>query len=172
MKKLIPILLLLSLSLILSGCNFIGKQIKEQKAEGFIKDYYQAIVDEEYKKAFEQLHLYDYDAKTEDSKLAEGTTLSDEEAKEFYLKKIEVLKEKNYKLKDFEIGEVEYEDGHSFWHHIKLHVEQNGQEFEWNEVADIYSGKLLIGGRDDPFVKYRDGKMNFDIEKKVEEDGI
>jgi hypothetical protein len=30
----------------------------------------------------------------------------------------------------------------------------------------------LIGGRDDIYVKYRDGKMNFDIEKEVEEDGI
>jgi hypothetical protein len=144
----------------LTGCNFI----EEQKAEGNIKDYYQAIIDEDYEKAFEQLQLYDYDAKTGDGDFTEGTTLSQEEAKTFYLKKINVLKEQNYKLKDFEIIEVEYEDGHSFWHHIKLEVEQNGQKFEWNEVADIYEGKLLIGEKDDPYAKYRDGKMNFEIE--------
>lgn len=134
MKKPILIMFIFTLSLMLTGCNFI----EEQKAEGIIKDYYQAIIDKDYEKAFEQLHLYDYDIKTEDSKLAEGTTLSDEETKAFYLKKIDVLKEQNYKLKDFEIVDIEYEDGHSFWHHIKLVVEQNGENFEWTEVADIY----------------------------------
>ena len=161
MKKPTLIMLIFTFSLMLTGCNFI----EEKKAEGIIKNYYQAIIDGDYEKAFEQLHLYDYDSKTEDSKLAEGTTLSDEEAKAFYLKKIDVLKEQNYKLKDFEIVDVEYEDGHSFWHHIKLEVEQNGQKFEWNEVADIYEGKLLIGEKDDPYAKYRDGKMDFEIEK-------
>jgi hypothetical protein len=145
----------------LTGCNFI----EEKKAEGIIKNYYQAIIDGDYEKAFEQLHLYDYDIKTEDSKLAEGTTLSDEEAKAFYLKKIDVLKEQNYKLKEFEIVEVEYADGHTFWHHIKLEVEQNGQNFEWTEVAEIYERKLLVGERDDPYTKYRDGKMNFETEE-------
>lgn len=48
-------------------------------------------------KAFEQLHLYlnDYDFKMKE------TELSEEEAKAFYLKKIDILKEQNYKLKDF-----------------------------------------------------------------------
>lgn len=168
MKKPILIMLFLILSLLLTGCNYI----EEQKAQGIVKNYYQALINEDYEKAFEQLHLYNYDTKTDDSKLSEGTTLSDEEAKEFYLKKIEVLKEQNYKLKDFEIGEAEYEDGHSFWHHITIQVEQNGQEFERTEIAEIYDGKLLIGGRDDTYVKYRDGKMNFDIEKEVKEDDI
>ena len=110
MKKLILIILIFIFSLMLTGCNFI----EEKKAEGIIKNYYQAVIDGDYEKAFEQLHLYNYDSNTEDSKLAEGTTLSDEEAKAFYLKKIDVLKEQNYKLKDFEIVDVEYEDGHSF----------------------------------------------------------
>ncbi|WP_077212454.1 hypothetical protein [Bacillus dakarensis] len=173
MKKPIIIMLIITLGFMLTGCNFIEKQIKEQKAEGFIKEYYQAIIDEDYEKAFEQLDLHDYDSKNEDVKLIEGTTLSDEEAKKFYLKKIEVLKEKNYKLKGFEIVEVEYEDGHSFWHHIKLEVEQNGDIYERNETASLYAygGKLLISG-DDPYIKYRDGKMNFDIKKEIEKDGI
>ena len=154
-------MLIFTFSLMLTGCNFI----EEKKAEGIIKNYYQAIMDGDYEKAFEQLHLYNYDSKTEDSKLVKGTTLSDEEAKAFYLKKIDVLKDQNYKLNDFEIVEVEYEDGHSFWHHIKLEVEQNGQKFEWNEVAEIYEGKLLIGEKNDPYAKYRDGKMDFEIEE-------
>ncbi len=161
MKNPTLIMLIFTFSLMLTGCNFI----EEKKAEGIIKNYYQAVIDGDYEKAFEQLHLYDYDSKTENSKLAEGTTLSNEESKAFYLKKIDVLKEENYKLKDFEIVDVEYEDGHSFWHHIKLEVEQNGQKFEWNEVAEIYEGKLLIGEKDDSYAKYRDGKMDFEIEK-------
>lgn len=159
MKKPILIMLIFIFSLMLTGCNFR----EEKKAEGIIKNYYEAIIDGDYEKAFEQLHLYDYDSNTEDSKLAKGTTLTDEEAKEFYLKKIDVLKEQNYKLKDFEILDVEYEDGHSFWHHIKLEVEKNGQKFEWNEIAEIYEGKLLIGEKDDPYTQYRDGKMDFEI---------
>ena len=50
----------------------------------------------------------------------------------------------------------------------KLEVEQDGQKFEWNEVANIYEGKLVIGEKDDPYAKYRDGKMNFEIEKLKE----
>ncbi|KIL36365.1 hypothetical protein SD71_08075 [Cohnella kolymensis] len=156
MKKPFLIMLISTLGFMLTGCNFTEEQI----AEGIIKDYYQAIINEDYEKAFEQLQLYDYDA----GHYTEGTTLSHKEAKAFYLKKINFLKEQNYELKGFEIIEVEYEDGHSFWHHIKLKVEQNGQKFEWNEVADIFEGKLLIGERDDPYAKYRDGKMNFEIE--------
>lgn len=158
MKKRYLIMLIFVFSFIIAGCNFV----EEKKAEGIIKDYYQAIIDEEYEKAFEQLQLYDYDAKTDDGHYTEGTVLSHEDAKAFYLKKINVLKEQNYKIKDFEITEFEYEDGHSFWHHIKLMVEQDSQKFEWNEVADIYEGRLVIGG-DDPNVKYRDGEMNFEI---------
>ncbi|WP_169086670.1 hypothetical protein [Paenibacillus sp. PL91] len=103
MKKPVLIILIFTLSFMLTGCNFI----EEQKAEGIIKDYYQAIIDEDYEKAFEQLQLYDYDAETGDGHFTEGTTLSHEEAKAFYLKKINVLKEQNYKLKGFEIIEVE-----------------------------------------------------------------
>lgn len=159
MKKLIKLVLFLSFIFMLSGCN----SFEERKAEGFIKNYYQSIIDENYENAFEQLHLFEYDVKTNDYKLDEGISFSDEEAKEFYLKKIELCLEKGYKLTDFEIGDVEYEDGHSFWHHIELQAEQNGQKFEWNETASIYNGKLLISG-DDPFQIYRDGRMNFDIE--------
>ncbi|KAB2335584.1 hypothetical protein [Bacillus mesophilum] len=159
MSKLIPFMLILSLILMLTGCN----SIEERKAEGLIKDYYQSMIDENFEAAFEQLHLFQYDVKTDDYKLDEEVPLSAEEAKEFYLEKIDISQEKGYKLTKFQIGEVEYEDGHSFWHHIKLQTELNGEEFEWNETASIYNGKLLIDG-DDPFRIYRDGRMNFNIE--------
>lgn len=160
MKKRILIILIFLTSFLLAGCNFI----EEQKAKRMIEKYYQAIIDEDYEKAFNQLHLFDYDPETGDSKLAEGTKLSIEEAKAFYLKKIDFLKEENYQLKSFEIVEVEYEDGHSFWHHIKLEGMRNDVDFEFTEIADMYEGKLLIGEKEDPYAKYRDGKMNFDID--------
>lgn len=160
MKKPYLMMLIFALSMMLTGCN----SIEERRAEGIIKDYYQAIIDEDYEKAFKQLRLYDYDARTGEGHYTKGTTLSRKEAKALYLEKINILKEQNYKLKGFEIIKVEYEDGHSFWHHIKLEVERNGQKFEWNEVADIHEGKLVIGEEDDPYAKYRDGKMNDEIE--------
>lgn len=152
-------ILIVALGVMITGCN----TIEEKNAKGIIIAYYQAIIDEDYEKAFDQLKPYDYNVKTGEGHYTEGTTLSYKKAKEFYLEKINVLKEQNYKLKDFEIIDVEYEDGHSFWHHIKLEVEQNGHTFEWNEVADTYEGKLIIGEQDDPFAKYRDGKINFEI---------
>lgn len=157
MKKPGSILLFLLFILMLTGCNYV----EEKKAESIIQNYYQAIIDEDYEKAFKQLHLYD----TEESKLTGKATLSEQEAKAIYLEKIKHLEEQMYKLKDFEIVEIEYEDGHSFWHHIKLEVEQDGEKSEWNEVAYIVKGKLLIGEKDDPYAKYRDGKMFFEEEK-------
>src|SRR5690606_8588491 len=127
MKKRYLFLMIFTFSLIITGCN----SIEEKKAAGIIKNYYQAVIDEDYDKAFEQLQLYDYDAKTGDGHFTKGTILSNEDAKAFYIRKVNVLKEKNYHITDFEIIEVEYEDGHSFWHHIKLTVEQDGQKFEW-----------------------------------------
>lgn len=145
----------------LTGCYGIQKQINEQKAENIINDYYQAIINKNYEKAFSKLYLYERNDYSGNS----STTLSNEEAKEVYLKKIEYLRKQNYELKDFEIVEVEYEDGHSFWHHIKLEVELKGQKFEWKEVALLHGGKLLIGKRDDIYADYRDGKMNVEMDK-------
>ncbi|MEQ6377737.1 hypothetical protein RZN25_13020 [Bacillaceae bacterium S4-13-56] len=164
MKNPFLLMLIATLTITLSGCNFIEKQMEEQKSEKMIEVYYQSIIDENYEKAFQQLYLYDYDPEKTNQNKSNGTNLSKEEAKEFYLKKIEFLKNQNYKLTDFEIEEVEYADGHTFWHHIKLEVEQNGKKIEWSEVADIYEEKLLVSSKGDPYVKYRDGKMNFEIE--------
>lgn len=164
MKKLLLFMLITMLTLSLTGCNFIEKQMKEQKAEKMIKAYYEAMIEEDYEKAFQQLYLYDYDPEKTNQDMSIGTKLSKEEAKEFYLKKINFLKSQNYKVTDFEIEEVEYADGHTFWHHIKLEVEQNGEKYEWNEVADIYEEALVVSSKGDPYVKYRDGRMDFELE--------
>jgi len=162
-KKTIPILLVFTLSFMLAGCNFIA----EQKAKSVTKNYYNALIDEDYDEAFDQLYLYDYN---EDKHAMDGTSLSKEEAKEFYMQKINYLKEQNYKVKDFEIHNIRYEDGHTFFLEIILNVEKNGEGFERSEIVDASSGKAWIIEEDDPFSMYRDGKMNFDIEKEAQED--
>lgn len=117
-----------------------------------IKKYYNALIEEDYEKAFQYVHAYD-------ENYTDGTNLSRREAKELYLQKTDWLKEQDYRVKDFEIEEVEYEDGHSFWHHITLEVEKDGQTFERAEVADIYKRKVVVGGRDDSYSTYRDGNL-------------
>src|SRR4051795_9284210 len=89
LKKISPIFFMLTLSLMLAGCNFIA----EQKAKSVTKNYYNAIIDEDYEEAFEQLYLYDYN---EGKHATEGTALNKEEAKEFYMLKTNYLKEQNY----------------------------------------------------------------------------
>lgn len=150
---------------ILTGCYGIQKEFNEKMAENIINDYYQAIINEDYEKAFSKLYLYDNDVYEGNNYSGNSTILSNKEAKEVYLKKIEYLRKQNYELKDFEIVEVEYEDGHSFWHHIKLEVELNGKKFEWKEVALLHLGKLLISKKDDIYAKYRDGQMNVEMDK-------
>lgn len=152
------IILIMLMLFMLTGCYGIQKEFNEKTAENIINDYYKAIINEDYEKAFSKLYIYEGDNNW-------GSTLSNKEAKEVYLKKIEYLRKQNYELKDFEIVEVEYEDGHSFWHHIKLEVQLNGQKFEWKEVALLHNGKLLIGKIDDIYADYRDGKMNVEMDK-------
>src|SRR5699024_8149163 len=106
MKKLIGITIL-TLAL-LSGCS-----IEEKRAEGAIKAYYEALMNDDYKTAFEKLYLYDED-------FFSPTTLTTAEAKDVFLEKTAILMEQGYHLKNYAITEVEYEDGHSFWHHLTV----------------------------------------------------
>lgn len=164
MKNFTLVILISFISLSLIGCSG-----PEQKVKNVTNNYYKALVKENYEKAFETLYLYDFD---EDKHPTDGTTLSEKEAKEFYMQKINVLKENSYKVKDFEIIEIRKEDGHTSFAEVKLNVEVNGKTFEWHETVDEWEGKAWIINKNDPFSKYRDGKMNFDIEKEVEKDGI
>ena len=92
------------------------------------------------------------------------TSLSNAEAQTIYLEKIKYLKEQGYKFKGFKITELEYEDGNSFWHHLNIEVEQNGETFNYKETAFFHEGKLKVSG-DDPYIQYRDGKMNVELNK-------
>ncbi|MED0707824.1 hypothetical protein P4S87_15790, partial [Aneurinibacillus aneurinilyticus] len=85
-------------------------------------------------------------------------------------KKINYLKKQSYKLKSFEIRKIRYENGHTFFLEIKLDVEQNGQSFEWSETVDTSKGKVWVIEKEDPYAKYRDGKMNFEIEELKEKE--
>lgn len=151
MKKLLYTILIFTCCLSLIGCN----SLKEKKAERAINKYYNALLDENYDQAFTQLYLYDYNFFDEQS------LLPIQEAKAIYLKKIAHLQEQSYKVKAFNITELEYEDGHSFWHHVTITVEQYGETFDYKEQAYFHDGKLKISG-DDPYIEYRDGKMTID----------
>lgn len=154
MKKVLFTLLVLSLSIPLISCN----GIEEQRAENAIEKYYQALVKEDYETAFKELYLYEGDFPDEQ------TSLSNADAQTLYLEKTNYLKEQNYKIKGFEITEVEYEDGHSFWHHLNIEVEQGGETFYYKEQAFFHEGKLKVSG-EDPYIQYRDGKMNVKLNK-------
>ncbi|UCZ55090.1 hypothetical protein LGQ02_10345 [Bacillus shivajii] len=164
MKKIILIMAFFTLVLILIGCNFI----EEYKAKSAARDYYYALIQEDYDQAFEQLYLYDY---IEEKHPTEGTSLSDEKAKAFFMEKVEYLNERNYKVLDYEIENIRYEDGHSFVLEILLNVEQDGERVERSEIVDLWQGKVWVIEVDDPFSKYRDGRMNFDIKKELYDKG-
>ncbi|QTM98923.1 hypothetical protein ERJ70_06170 [Sediminibacillus dalangtanensis] len=128
-----------------------------------INHYYQSLINGKYEDAFDVLYLYDYQENTNEH-LSTGTALTEAEAKDFYMKKTAFLKEQNYAIKDYEISEVEYADGHTFWHHISITAEVNGKREEYHEIAQIWKGKLLVGEREDPYVRFRDGKMNITLQ--------
>lgn len=128
----------------------------EIKAEKAIERYYKALIKEENEKAFEQLKLYD-------THPIGDTKLSNEEALNIFLEKIEFLKKEKYQINKFKIVEVEYEDGHSFWHHIEVEGVINGEPFIIKEVATMVNEKLIIGSSEDPFVDYRNGRMEIEF---------
>ncbi|WP_054753631.1 hypothetical protein [Piscibacillus salipiscarius] len=115
-------------------------------------------MDQDYEEAFEL--LYKYDEKTP----TEGTVLKEEEAKSFYLEKINKLKEYHYKLKDYDIINIRKEDGHTSFAEMILTFEVDGQEHEVSETIDEWNGKAWIIESEDPFVNFRNGKMGFDLE--------
>lgn len=139
---------------ILTGCNFL----EESKAEKAINAYYNALIKKDYTGAFNELLLYD-DAET----ISDGTKLSNDEAERFFLEKIKYGGKQDYELTDFEILEVEYEDGHSFWHHVEVEGEINGESFSMKEVVFLVDGRLVISSNE-PYIDYRNGNMNAELE--------
>lgn len=130
MQKFTFTLFVLSLGLILVGCN----SINEKRAESAIKKYYQSLIDENYEGAFNELYLYDED-------FNDGpTSLALDEAQTIYLEKVNALQDQSYKIKGYEISEVEYEDGHLFWHHLSIEVEQGTEIVYYDETVFFMMG--------------------------------
>ncbi|MGM9949448.1 MAG: hypothetical protein ACI33P_04950 [Lysinibacillus sp.] len=125
----------------------------ESRLKNMAETYYTAMMEGRYEDALEQLYMYD-------EHYTDGPTeLTKQEAKEQFLQKTAVLEEQGVAIKDVTLGEIEYEDGHSFWLHVQLVLEKDGQLMEWQDIVYEHEGKLIVSG-DDPFVDYRNGKMD------------
>lgn len=153
-------MVVISLFLLVFPRFLFAEYFAEREMKMITTNYYQALIDEDYATAFEMLYLYDANGRHP----VDGTTLSNQEAKEFYMKKVAFLQAQQYKMKDFEITKIRYEDGHTAFLEMKFEVEQGGQRFVYAETVHVWEGKVWIMGEEkDLFTKYRDGRMNFDI---------
>ncbi|WP_416150132.1 hypothetical protein ACM26V_03835 [Salipaludibacillus sp. HK11] len=94
-------------------------------------------MDENYQEAFDQLFLYDDTS----YHLTDGTSLGTGEAQELYMEKISYLKDINYKVQGFEIDNVRYEDGHTFFLELTITVARDGEVHEYAETIDIWEDK-------------------------------
>lgn len=139
----------------LAGCN----SLEENKAEKTIGNYYSALIEKDYVEVFNELYLYD-----DEENIFAGTKLSGIKAKKFFLEKIKFAEKQDYKLVGFKILGVEYEDGHSFWHHVEVKGERNGKAFILDEIVILDNGKLIISS-EDPSIDYRNGNMNVELKK-------
>ena len=132
----------------LAGCQ----SIEEKKAEKAIHTYYDALLEDDYDTAFKGLFLYDKGITT-------PTALTRSETKTVFEQKIAYIESRGYKVTDYHVRGVEYEDGHTFWHHIDVVIDVNGQRKLLKETAFYQNGKLSVSG-EDPMIEYRDGKMD------------
>ena len=127
--------------------------LPEFRLKYMAENYYTAMMEGRYEDAFEQLYMYDGHYMDGPTKLAKQA------AKEKFLQKTASLEEQKVAIKDFRLGEIEYADGHTFWLDVQLFMEKDGQLIERQDIVDEYEGKLIVNG-DDPFVDYRNGKMD------------
>ncbi|WP_332650451.1 hypothetical protein [Lysinibacillus sp. 54212] len=153
MKQFAALSTIALLFFMLTGCN----SMEEQKAEKAINTYYNALIEKDYKRAFSTLFPFD-----DTNALSNGTQLTKKEAEKLFIEQMDTMDKQNYKITCFKILEVEYEDGHSFWHHVEVTGEHNGESFSHNEVVDTHDGKLVIRSSD-PYVEFRNGNMNIGL---------
>ena len=151
MKKILLAGLLLFV-VCLAGCN----SFEEKKAEKAIHTYYDALLENDYETAFKGLFFYEQGITT-------PTSLTQSETETVFTEKIAYLESRGYKVKDYHVRGVEYEDGHTFWHHIDVVIELDGKRKKWKETAFYQNGKLSVSG-EDPLIEYRDGKMDVTFE--------
>ncbi|WP_053217264.1 hypothetical protein [Virgibacillus senegalensis] len=173
MKKIVALFILIAVlsTVVLSWPTIRKNYFPEKEAEHMINKYYQSLINEEYKEAFDVLFLYDGE-NNHNENFSFETTLTKSQAKEFYMEKIAFLKDQDYTIKDYDITDVEYSDGHTFWHHLMLEVEVNGAKQKFHETAHLREEKLLIGEKEDPYAQFRNGKMKVRLEKPEEYAGF
>jgi hypothetical protein len=163
MKHPIKILILTAVLILIVAFSWNGIRqafFPELEAERLIHKYYEAIIDEEYDKAYQYLYIYDREHIDELGSISAGTSLSEVEAKQFYQQKIAFLKQQDYRLEDYRIVGVEYADGHTFWHNLELVVYIDGKTHYLEETVHIQNEQLMIGKTEDSNAPYRDGEMN------------
>lgn len=158
-KNVITIVALISLAV---GFYYYFQNSPEQKVKRVAAEYYEALIDEDYESTFNHLYVYD---NLEGHHPTEGTKLSEEDAKQFYMEKVEQLNEFDYRIKDFDIYNIRKEDGHTSFAETTLVVDVHGHTYEWKETIDEYNGEAWIVESNDPFVKFRDGTVNFDLDE-------
>ena len=129
----------------------IGLQIETKAA----RNYYEALVNEDYERAFQYLSLYEHGV--------EATT--DEDAKKFYLKKTKFLKDQGYKVIDYKM-KSRREDGQDIGVDVKITIQiRDNSPITFTEHGAIHNGKLFIfANPKEPYQKYRDGRMNIKIQ--------
>ncbi|MCZ0703206.1 hypothetical protein J2T56_001470 [Natronobacillus azotifigens] len=163
MKAIVYVFTIAIISLSLIGCANPEREVRR-----LTNDYYGALVKENYEKAFETVYLYDVD---DDNHPTDGTTLNEKEAKNLYMEKINILKENNYKITGFDITGFTYIDAAHAFAEVTIHGEVDGEGFVWHEMVDAWGGKAWIQNIEDPFGKYRDGTLNFELVQEAYEDG-
>ncbi|KHE73193.1 hypothetical protein [Halobacillus sp. BBL2006] len=161
MKKPIIVISLFIITFI-TGCNS-----NERITKGLVEDYYNALVNQNYEKVYEVSKIYDLGEPS-----SEETTFTEEEARKFFMKKVDYLEEVDYKVKSYEIVETNQQDGHTFTYEVALKIEVNGETV--NRKDRIYprvdQKDISISKSEDPLAKYRDGRVNFNIEEHWSKD--
>ena len=141
--------LLAATILLLAGCN----ESQERKAEKTLATYYEGLIDNDYEQSIEVLYLHD-----KEDDLYAGTSMAQGEAKEIMKKKMLQLEAVDYRVLSYEISELEYEDDHSFWHHVLVTGEIDGEQFIYEDTVTLVEEQLVITG-DDPLIHYRNGNI-------------
>lgn len=142
-------LLLVTTILVLVGCN--GMQ--EREAEKLMSVYYEALIDGDFEHSVEVLHLHDQ----VDNPYA-GTSKDSNAAIAISKANFEQLENLGYQITSYEISALEYEDGHSFWHHVQVIGEMGSESFMYEDTVQLFEEKLVITS-EDPFVQYRNGHL-------------
>lgn len=141
----------------ISGCN-----PNEHLTKGLVEDYYNAVIHQNYEKAFEVSRIYDLGSRN-----TVETNFTEKEAKEFFKKKLNYLKKVDYKVKSYEIVEIQQHDGHTFIYDVSLEIQVNGETMNRREKVwpKVDHENIAITQSEDPLAKYRDGRVNFEIEE-------